>query len=300
MSEIIIKTKQGEIIPAISPEAFQLAVESMDGLNEQLKELQVKADALPKTFQSPADYAMAASLVAQKKSIIKLGDSTMTPYDELVKKVKTFITGQYNLLEATGNAVIDTVKPGMIEWDEREKRAAEAEQARIRAEKEAKLKRENEERAQKAADAAEELKKKRIAEIRADFKAGKITLRESKQRLAAAGATEEAAQAQIALDKEEADKKAVEAANKTTVKPRTQAVAGVVRRTNYGATCNDEDLLMHRVVGEYIQNGGKFGPLREFVMANNQKIGEKAREIKDDKKMEELYPFVTATKEKTF
>lgn len=300
MADIIIRTKQGEIIPAISPEAFQLAVESMHGLNEQLEELQVKATALPKTFESPADYAMAASLVAQKKSIIKLGDSTLTPFDEQVKKVKTFITGQYNMLEATGIGVIETVKPAMIEWDEREARAAAAEQARIRAEKEAKLKRENEERAQKAAEAAEELKKKRIAEIRADFKAGKITLRESKQRLAAAGATEEAAQAQIALDKEEADKKAVEAANKTKVAPRTQAVAGVVRRTNYGATCTDEDLLMHRLVGQYIQNGGKFGDLREFVMANDQKIGAKAREIKDDKKMEELYPFVTATKEKTF
>lgn len=300
MAEIIIRTKQGEIIPAISPEAFELAVESMDELNEQLKALQVKAEALPRQFETPAHYAMAASLVAQKKSILKLGDSTMTPFEEAVKKVKTFIGNQHHMLETTGDVVINTVKPAMVEWDARERRAAEAEQARLRALREAQLKREAEEKAQKDAEAAVVLKKRRIAEIRADFKAGRITLRQSKQLLAAAGATEEAAHAQIALEKEEADAKAVETANRTTVKPRTQAVAGVVRRTNYGATCSDEDLLMHRVVGEYIQNGGKFGPLRDFVMANNQKIGEKAREIKDDKRMEELYPFVTATKDQTF
>lgn len=300
MADIIIKTKNGEVIPQISPEAFGLAVQSMEELDQQLGELEAKAKLLPKRFESKSDYDLAASLVAQKKSIVKLSVSTMTPYDELIKKVKTFVQTQKNIVANHGEQLSAIIEPAMVEWDEREKAAAAAEEKRKQAEKEAQLKRENEEKAKKDAEAAAERKKERIDQIRADYKAGKITKRMSEKFLREAGATEEAEKMRIAAEKEEADKEAADKASKLKVKSNTGAVAGIVRRTNYTAECIDENLLLHRVVGEYISNGNKFGPLRDFVMANNQKIGAKAREIEDDKKMEELYPFVKASHTKSF
>lgn len=300
MADIIIKTKHGEVIPQISPEAFGLAVQSMEEFDQQIGELEEQAKKLPKKFESKADYDLAASLVAQKKSIVKLSEAAMTPYDELIKKVKTFVQTQKNIVANHGAQMSGIIEPAMVEWDEREKAAAAAEEKRLQAEKEAQLKRDNEEKARKDAAAAAERKKERIVQIREDLRAGKITKRQSEKFLREAGATEEAEKARIAADKEDADKEAKDKAAKLKVKPNTGPTAGLVRRTNYTAECIDENLLLHRVVGEYISNGSKFGPLREFVMANNQKIGAKAREIEDDKKMEELYPFVKASHTKTF
>lgn len=300
MSDIIIKTKHGEVIPQISPEAFGLAVQSMEGFDQQIGELEEKAKELPKKYETKEQYDLAASLVAQKKSIVKLSEATMAPYDELIKKVKTFVQTQKNVVANHGTQMSAILEPSMVEWNEREARAAEAEQTRLRLEKEAILKRENEEKAQKDAAAAEERKQDRIKQIREDLRAGKITKRMAEKFLREAGASEEAEKTRIAAEKEEADAKAKDHAAKLKVKPRTTSTAGLVRRTNYTAECSDENLLMHRVVGEYISNGGKFGPLRDFVMANNQKIGAKAREIEDDKEMEELYPFVKASHTNSF
>jgi hypothetical protein len=300
VSDIIIKTKTGEVIPAISPEAFGLAVKSMEDLSAQMDELQAKAKKLPKQFESKTQYDEAASLVVQKKSLVKLGEATMLPFVEAVKRVKTFIDQQKNIVANGGTILSGIVEPAMVEWDEREARATAAEQKRVREEQEAKLKREAEEKAQKDREAAEELKQKRISEIREDLKAKRITKRQAEKALREAGALEEAAKAQIAADEEEQKSKAAETAAKTTVKPNTGPTPGLVRRTNFTAVCNDEDLLMHRVVGEYNSLGGKFGPLRDFVMANNVRIAEKARELKDDEEMEKRYPFVKASHTKSF
>jgi hypothetical protein len=299
-NEIIIKTKSGAIIPVIKPDAFGLAVAEMEKLDEQLAALELRAKALPKIFESKADYDRAAEIVAERKSIVKIAESVMAPYVEQIKTVKTFVDQQKNIVKNHAEEMKTYTDPAMGEWDSREERAAAAEQKRIQAEKEAQLKRDNEIKAQKDAEAAAANKEKRIAEIREDLRARKITKAEAAKLLKAAGATEEADKARIAAEKEEADAKAKEEAEKLKVKPNTGAVAGVTRRTNYYAECTDENLLLHRVVGEYLSNGNKFGPLRDFVMANQQKIGAKARDIEDDDKMQELYPFVRAWHQKTF
>jgi hypothetical protein len=294
VADIIIKTKSGEVIPQISPEAFGLAVQSMEQLDAQMGELEVKAKALPKIFETKAQRDEAASLVSQKKSIVKLSESTMTPYTELIKKVKTFVDTQRNIVKNHGEIVSSLVEPAIVEWDEREKRAAEAEQRRLQAEREAKLKRENEEKAEKDRLAAEERKKERVDQIREDLRNKKITKRQAEKFLREAGAGEEADKARIAAEREEADAKAAEDAAKIKVKPKTTPTAGLVRRTNYAAECTDEDALLWAFVAE-CNKLGRFGDLRSFVMANNQKIGEKARDVKDDDEMMKLYPFVKAT-----
>lgn len=295
MADIIIKTKQGEIIPAISPEAFALAVQSMEDLDTQMAELEVKAKALPKKFETRTEYDQAASLVVQKKDLVKLATATVAPYEVLIKKVKTFVQTQNNIVANHGEVVTSLVEPAMVEWDEREKRAAAAEEKRRQDAKEAQLKRENEEKAQKDAAAAVERKKERVDQIRNDLRAGKITNRMAEKFLREAGAGEEAEKARIAAEKNEADAAAADAAAKLKVKPKTSATAGLVRRTNYAAECANEDMLLELFIAQYLANGSKFGPLRDFIMANDQKIGEKAREIKDDDKMMQLYPFVTAS-----
>lgn len=300
MADIIIKTKSGEVIPAISPEAFGLAVQSMEELEAQLLELEAKAKALPKKFETKTEYDLAASLVAQKKSVVKLGDATMLPYVELIKKVKTFVDTQKNVVKNRGEIISGIAEPAMVEWNEREARAAAAEEKRKQDEKEARLRRENEEKAAKDAAAAEERKKERVDQIHEDLRNKKITKRQAEKMLREAGAGEEAEKARIAAEKEEADAKAKDEAAKLRVKPKTSTTPGLVKRTNYTAECADEDLLLHRVVGEYISLGNRFGPQRDFVMANNQKIGAKAREIEDDQKMEELYPYVKASHTSTF
>jgi len=295
VADIIIKTKQGEIIPAISPEAFALAVQSMEDLDTQMAELEVKAKALPKKFETRTEYDQAASLVVQKKDLVKLATATVAPYEVLIKKVKTFVQTQNNIVANHGEVVTSLVEPAMVEWDEREKRAAAAEEKRRQDAKEAQLKRENEEKAQKDAAAAVERKKERVDQIRNDLRAGKITNRMAEKFLREAGAGEEAEKARIAAEKNEADAAAADAAAKLKVKPKTSATAGLVRRTNYAAECANEDMLLELFIAQYLANGSKFGPLRDFIMANDQKIGEKAREIKDDDKMMQLYPFVTAS-----
>ena len=298
--EIIIRTKSGAIIPAIKPDAFGLAVAEMEKLDEQMEALEVRAKALPKLFESKADYDRSAEIVAERKSLVKIAEATMAPFVEQIKAVDTFVKQQKNVVKNRAEAMRFYTDGPMGEWDDREKRAAAAEEKRKQDEKEAQLKRDNEIKAKADAEAAAALKEERISQIREDLRKKKITKAEAAKLLKAAGANEEAEKARIAAEKDEADEKAKDEAAKLKVKPNTGAAAGVTRRTNYYAECKDENLLMHRIVGEYISNGGKFGPLVEFAMPNNQKIGAKAREIEDDQKMEELYPFVRAWHQKTF
>lgn len=300
-NDIIIKTKSGDVIPAISPEAFGLAVQSMEELDEQMAELEVRAKAMPKIFESKAQYDEAATIIANKKSLVKLSESTMTPYEELIKKVKTFVQQQKNVVGNHGEQLLGILSPAMIEWHEREKKAAAAEEARKRAEKEAQLKRDNEVKAQQDAEAAAARKKERIEQIRNDLRAGKITKRQSEKFLREAGADEEAEKAKIAADKEDADREAKDKAAKLKVKPNTDAVAGITRRVNYSAKCTDQAAFIQDVMAAYKKGDmDTYNRLVAMLEVSDQKLGEKARDLKSDELMMTLYPHVEATHGYTF
>ena len=301
MPDIIIKTKQGEVIPAIQPEAFGLAVASMEDLDAQMLALKALAEALPKVFQSREDYDKAASIIAQKKALEKLADSTMTPYDVLVKKVKTFIQTQKNIVSNRGEVVYSIVVPAMTEWDEREAKAAKADQDRKQKEFEEKRRREAEEQKAKDDAAAAVRKQTRVADIRADLKAGKITKRQAERLLNEAGAAEEAAKAKAAADEEDAKAKAEQDAAKLKVKPNTGAVAGVVRRTNFTARCTDPKAYIEAVCRAYERKDTEtFTRLVAMIEVSDQLLGAESRQVKDNAKMMELYPFVEATSTKSF
>lgn len=301
MADIIIKTKDGEVIPAIQPDAFGLAVQSMEKLDQEMGDIEKRARELPKRFDDKATYDKAGALVAQKKSVVKLSESTMTPFTELVKKVKTFIDQQKNIVKNHGEQIDGILAPAMAEYNEREARLAREEEQRKQAAREAELKRENEETARKNAAAAEERKKERIDQIRRDLAAKKITKRQAEKFLREAGANEEAEKARIAADKDDADAKAKDEAAKLKVKPRTGATAGVRRHTIYKAECYDQDMYKAALQIAWVkQDFQLYERLIDVMEVSDQKLSEKAREIMDDEKMMALYPFVKATHEDKF
>lgn len=300
-SDIIIKTRDGQVIPAIQPDAFGLAVQSMEKLNEEMGQLVVRARDIPKVIDDKPTYDKAAAIVAQKKSIVKLSDSTMIPFEEAVKAVKGFIQTQKNVVKNHGEQVGMLVEPQMAEWNEREARAAKADEERRQAEKKAQLQREAEEKAQKDAEAATERKRLRITQINADFKAGKITKRQKEKFLREAGDTAAADLAKIEADEEDAKFRATEEAQKLKVKPRTGAVGGITRRTNYYAECIDQDMFKAALMIAWEKKDFQAHErLMGVMVVSKEKLCEKAREIEDDAKMEELYPFVKATHNNTF
>jgi hypothetical protein len=297
-SQIIIKTKNGEVIPAISPEAFQLAVESMEKYNEDLTDIEKRARALPQRFETKAQYDSATSLVSEKKSIDKLSESTMVPYEELTKKVKTFISAQKLVVKNHGEQILGVLTPAIFEWDEREKRqAAEDEQRRQKA-REAELQREAEETARKNAEAATERKKQRVAFINSEYKNKKITARQREKLLREAGALEDAECARIAADEEDAKAKAKDEAAKLKVKPRTGGGAGLRRHTNYKAECVDPDMFKSAMMIAHLKQDFKtFDRLMACLEVSDQLLSAQAREIEDDEKFTALYPFTKATHE---
>jgi hypothetical protein len=282
MADIIIKTKQGEVIPQISPEAFGLAVQSMEEFLVGMDDLLEKAKALPKVYESRSDYERGASLLVQKKSLVKLSEATMLPFEELVKKVRTFIQTQKNLVGNHGEMVYSLVAPAMVAWDERERQAAAAEEKRKQAEKELSLRRENEEKAQKDAAAAEKLKKERIAQIREDLRSKKITKRQAEKFLNEAGAKEEAELTRISAEKDEADANAAVEAAKTKVRANSGAVAGITRRTNWHFTVIDPRLVKLK-----------------YLSPDAVLIGEAVRKIKNKKEAEKEVGGIEVTEDKT-
>jgi hypothetical protein len=296
--QIIIKTKDGQIIPAISPQAFQLAVTSVEDLDAQLTEIEKRARALPEKFETKADYDKAGVLAAETKSIEKLGDGAMLPFVELIKKAKTFVDQQKQALKNHGERIRGNLAPSIFEWDEREKRLAAAEEKRKQAEREAQLKMEAEMTAKKDAEAAEERKKQRVAFINAEYKNKKITARQREKFLREAGAQEEAECAKILADEDDAKARAKEESLKLKVKARTGGVAGLRRHTNYKATCYDQDLFKAALgIAWEKKDFQTYERLLGVMEVSDQLLGEKARDIEDDAEMMKLYPFVKATHE---
>jgi hypothetical protein len=297
-NDIIIKTRDGVIVPAISPEAFQLAVSSMEQLDEQLTDIEKRARALPTRFEDKATYDRAGALVAEEKSVVKLGDATMLPFVELVKKAKTFIDQQKQALKNHGEQINGVLSAPIFEWDQRETRLAAAEEKRKQAEREAQLKMEAEMTAKKDAEAAEERKKQRVAFINAEYKNKKITARQREKFLREAGAQEEAECAKILADEDDAKARAKEEAAKLKVKARTGGTPGLRRHTNYKAECYDQDLFKAALgIAWEKKDFQTYERLLAVMEVSDQLLSEKARDIEDDAKMEKLYPFVKATHE---
>jgi len=288
---------QQEIIPSADLPQFEQALATMSDIESTLGPVVDEAKAIKVVDKTT--YARAGALLAQGKAAVKTSDATMASYELIIKTVKDYILERKNRVKALKEEISDALTPKMVEYDRAEKAAAQAERDREALALKQKLDREAEEKRRKDEENAAELRKQRVAEIREDLKAGKITKRQAEKLLREAGAMEEAAKAQAAADADEATQKASEIAARVKVEPNVPAVRGVVRRVNYYAECIDPDAFLKEFIKEY-NLLGHFGKLREFIMIENQILSAKAREVKDSEKMAKMYPAIRAWEQKSF
>jgi hypothetical protein len=270
----------------------------MEGYEEQLTDIEKQARALPQRFETKADYDKAGTLAAETKSVEKLGDATMLPFTELIKKAKTFIDQRKQALGNHGEQIRGVLAAPIFEWDDRERRLAAEDEKRKQLAREAELKREAEETARKNAEAAKERKAQRIAFINAEYRNKKITARQREKFLREAGSLQEAECARIAADADDAKERAKSDAAKLKVKARTGGVAGVRRHTIYKAECTDQDMYKAAMQIAFVKNDHQtYERLLACMEVSDQLLSEKARDIEDDAKFEVLYPFTEATHE---
>lgn len=292
-----ITTTKQEIIPSSDLPKFNEALVTMDGFEQQLEPIMKEAREIKVT--DAVSYQRAGALIAEIKSIDKSGDSTMSPYNTILKKVKDFIKQRELRVANRVEEIRGIITPKLAEYERAEKAKAQAEQERISRETKQRIEREAEEKRVADEKAANELKKRRISEIREDLRSGKFgnpksasAKRKAQKELEAAGAMEEALLAQAAADEEEGKNKATEVASSVKVEANTPAMAGVMRRTNYYAECIDQVKFM----------AGMIFVFKDCVEVSNKKLCEKAREVKDSKTLTAMFPpgSVRAWEEKTY
>jgi hypothetical protein len=223
----------------------------------------------------------------------------MAPYDKIIKRVKDFIQTRKLRVKNRVTELTGMLTPKMAEWDRAEERAAQAERDRVAREQKQALERQAEQKRLADEKAAKELREKRVAEIRTDLKAGRITKRQAEKLLTEAGALEESLKAKAAADEEESKEQAAKTAAEVQVLPNIPAVAGNVKRKNYKAKCTDEDKFLLAFIAEY-KKLGRFGSLREFVHVTDEDLSKKAREVKDNDKMMAAYPAVFAWEDRSY
>jgi hypothetical protein len=226
-------TPQGatEIIPSTEMPQFNEALAKMDGLELELEPLSKEARELKITDKPSRERA--GVLNAQFKDIQKTGDATLATYDAIVKRVKDFIQTRKLRVKNRAEEARGILMGKMGDWDRAEEAAARAEEERKKRELQATLDRQAEEKRQADEQAARELRVIRVAEIRADLKAAKITKRQAEKLLREAGAMEEALKAKAAADQEEAKVQSAKVVETVKVETNVPIVAGNVRRKNW-------------------------------------------------------------------
>jgi len=205
--------------------------ESLQELQQRLGELKAKAEMSvvdQKTFISSA--AVKLDLEAYIRAVNDHFEPELAPAEETVKRVKLAIAG---LVTQPKQWLADLVARRKA-YAEEERRAAEREQQRIRAEAEAKARQKAEEERREADRIAKEQREAREKELEAQRKAGEINKREQERMAKQAREDEEKAR-QLAAKQAEETAKAVP---EVKVKPSLPTVAGTrnVRAWRYRVT----------------------------------------------------------------
>jgi disulfide oxidoreductase YuzD len=290
-TELILKTKDGAIIPKADLPDFPQGLVKLEDLETKL--IALKAEAKTIKVVDEESFIRAGVIIAEKKSVDKLADAAMTPFDTVLKKVSDFIKVRKLRVKNSGEELAGILEPKMSAY-KRDKAAKDAADAkRIQEELEAKQRQEADEQKRKDVAASKEVKKQRVAQARIDRAAGKITQREFAKILREADEELEAA-------KEEAEATAEERKNApivVEVKTKHTTVAGMVQRTNYYAESKQKVEFLAEAIKRAAAGDNS---MIEFLEVSDKKLAAKAREVKDSKKMEALYPFVHAWDEDTF
>lgn len=211
----IIKVKDGSTVEIIQAKPFNLALTKLEDQEDKLATFKVEAIAIEVT--DPASFAKADELLSKIKNESASAEDTMDPFRTMLNRAKEFVLQRQRRVTNAAEELRGVLNRKMVEYSQKVERERKAEEERQQKLKQAELEREAEKKRVEDEALATELRKRRVAEIKADLKAGRITLRESKKLLSEAGAAEEAAKVQAKLDEDDNKAKAVEDAKKTTV-----------------------------------------------------------------------------------
>ena len=264
----------------------------------------------------------AAVLNGEWKRIVGEGEKTIKPHKDKINSFKeTYILTPERKVNNRGEEIRGLLGSMMATWDRDEEAAAKAEEKRKQADEKARLDRIAEEQRQADEDHAKELRKKRVAEIRADLAAGKFgdkkslkAKRTAQKLLQEAGATEEAALTKAAIEEQEGKEKATQVASTVKVAPVAAApVAGNVRRKYYSAKCTDPRLFVVAMITLYMaRDMAGSDRLMEMVQVSDSLLSDEAKRIKthdgDDNPKHDLtaeqfvalYPFVALEEKRTY
>jgi hypothetical protein len=314
----IVRQEDVELIPSSQMPGFNESIATMNKYAADLDALMPEArkitEALRKNdLTDRATRLRAGELVNELKRFDKDGEEEMKPHKKVIKSVTDYI--QAHVRKVT-NRVEEMYKPltaAMGEWDRAEIKAAEDEKERQRRIKQAELDRAAEVKRREDEKVAAELREKRVKEIRADLKAGKIGKREAARLLKEAGAMEESLKAQAAADEDEKKRDNKMEAATVDVKPNIPSIAGNVKRVNYSAECTDADGFLSEYVRCCVTAPEKAARMRPMIQVSNQSLSAEARgKIKtkadDDnpahiytkEQFEKLYPFVTVKEDRSY
>lgn len=211
----IIKVKDGSTIEIIQPKPFNMALAKLEDQEDRLATLKVEVMTIKVTDR--ASFDKADELLKKLKDESASAEDTMDPFRKMLNKSKDFVLVRQRRVTNAAKELRGALNGKMVEYSQRVERERVAEEQRQQKLKQAQLEREAE--AKRLADEAlaKELKTRRIAEIRENYRNGKITKAQSAKLLREAGAMEEAAIEQAAADADELKHAAPMEAKKTTV-----------------------------------------------------------------------------------
>jgi Fe-S cluster assembly scaffold protein SufB len=207
---------------------FTEALAKLEAIHGELATIEREAREIK--VQDAASFKRAGELTARQKQLLKDAEDLVNPYKSPLRKWLDFVQQHFNTVKNRIEAIRGPLDAKMGDYTRKEREAADEETRRAQQAKREQLEREAQEKRERDEEAAKEAKKRRVDQIRQDLKKKKITLRESKKLLSEAGALEEAALAQAAIDEEDRKAAAVSEAAAVKVEANIPSVTGVVKR----------------------------------------------------------------------
>jgi hypothetical protein len=262
-----ITKSQVDLIPALPTKEVETALAELRTATANLGSLRERAD--PLAVKDKDSYTAAGQLRAEVRSASKIGALKLKPYLEVAKRVVEYLRTEISKHETEAAKIEGSLDTKINDHLTREKAAAAAEQTRINEERNRQARIKSEEDRKERERIAKETKERRVAEIKADLKSGKLGKRDAARLLKEAGALEESAIEQAAADAEVAR----EAPKPVEVKPDLPVIAGSRKRTIWDFVVLDENRLP-----------------RKYMTPNLVKIGADVRFNKSKEKSEAEIP----------
>jgi hypothetical protein len=215
-------------------------------------------------------YILACQIALDARSYMKDVKSKLGPGIDSAKTHLQRLQNDMKAYLAPAEAIDQAASQKAEGWKAEERRKAQVEQERINREAQRVAAAKAEEDRIEAERIAKEQRKEKVAEIRADLKAGLIGKRQAEKLLKLAGADEEAA---LAAASAAADEAKAAPAPQVTVAPNVPKVAGIKARVNWKFKITDERKIP-----------------RTYQCADETAIGAMVRNIKNKAEAESICP----------